>query len=157
MHCGRVKWLHRSNLAREPLCKEHWYRLKSGDNTYHCRSPTTKLNDKTCLNFFGMLPGFLENCWSGNLFCSATAATKTALGIIQLWFNYFRGIMAYTFSRRLSRDAAVVDSFTPASLYVYWDDQFANLSVPFQNAMPLDTQPTGVLSSPNSLLNFSEI
>jgi len=29
-----------------------------------------------------------------NLFCSATAATKTALGIIHLWFNYFRGIMA---------------------------------------------------------------
>jgi len=38
------------------------------------------------------------------------------------------------------RDAAVVGSFTPVSLFVYGDDQIANLSVPFQNAMPLDTQ-----------------
>jgi len=30
------------------------------------------------------------------LFCSATPTKKTALGIIQLWFNYFRGILAYT-------------------------------------------------------------
>jgi len=37
------------------------------------------------LYVFGMLPGFLENLLeSGNVFCSATAATKTALGIIQL-------------------------------------------------------------------------
>ena len=35
----------------------------------------------------------LEN---GNLFCSATAATKSALGITQHWFKYFRGILAYT-------------------------------------------------------------
>jgi len=33
--------------------------------------------DKTCLYFFGMLPGFLEDLLkSGNLFCSATAATN---------------------------------------------------------------------------------
>ena len=44
MQCGPVKWLHRSDLAREPLCKELWYRLKSGDSTHHCRSPTPKLN-----------------------------------------------------------------------------------------------------------------
>jgi len=37
------------------------------------------------------------------------------------------------------RDAAIVGSFTPVSLFAYGDDQFANLSVPFQNAMPLDT------------------
>jgi len=30
------------------------------------------------------------------LFCSATAAAKSALGIIQLWFDYFRGSLAYT-------------------------------------------------------------
>jgi len=36
--------------------------------------------DKTCLYFFGMLPRFLENLLkSRNLFCSATAATKTTL------------------------------------------------------------------------------
>ena len=38
---------------------------------------------------------------------------------------------------------------------LYGDDQFANLSVPLQNAMPLDThesaKPSGILSSPNSL------
>jgi len=37
--------------------------------------------------------------------------------------------------------AAVVGSFTLISLFVYGDDQFVNLSVPFQNAMPLDTRP----------------
>jgi len=41
------------------------------------------------------------------------------------------------------------------------DNQFANLSVPFQNPMPLDTpksaKPSGVLSSPNSLSNFSQL
>jgi len=44
-----------------------------------------------------MLLGILENLLeSGNLFGCATAATKTAAGIIQLWFNYFRGILAFT-------------------------------------------------------------
>jgi len=43
------------------------------------------------------------------------------------------------------RDAAVVVSFTPVSLFVYGDDQFANLSMPFQNAMPLDALSSGVL------------
>ena len=45
---------------------------------------------------------FSKVCWSGNLFCSTTAATKTALGISQLWFSYFRGIMACTLPGRLS-------------------------------------------------------
>jgi len=52
-----------------------------------------------------MIPGFLENLLeSGYLFCSATATTKTALDIIQLWFNYFRGILAYTPPGRLSKE-----------------------------------------------------
>jgi len=52
-----------------------------------------------------MLPGFLETLLeSGNLFCSATASTKTAPGIIQLWVNYFRGILAYTLPGRLSKE-----------------------------------------------------
>jgi len=55
------------------------------------------------------------------------------------------------------RDAAVAGSFTPASLFVYGDDQFANLSVSFQNAIPLDTQPSGVLSFPNSPSNYSHL
>jgi len=54
---------------------------------------------------FGMLPGFLENLLeSGNLFCSATAATKTTVGVIQLWFHYFRGILACTRLERLSKE-----------------------------------------------------
>jgi len=55
------------------------------------------------------------------------------------------------------RDAAVVGSFTPVSFFVYGDDQLANLSVPYQNSMPLDTQPSGVLSSPNSLSNVGQL
>jgi len=59
------------------------------------------------------------------------------------------------------KDAVVVGSFNPVSLSVHEDDQFANLSVPFQNAMPLDThvsaKPSGVLSSPNSLSNISQL
>jgi len=52
-----------------------------------------------------MVPGSLENLLeSGNLFCSATAATKTAAGIIHLWFIYFRGILAYTLPGRLSKE-----------------------------------------------------
>ena len=47
---------------------------------------------------------FSKICWSGNLFCSAAAATKTALGIIQLWCNYFRGIMACTLAGRPSKE-----------------------------------------------------
>ena len=54
--------------------------------------------DKTFVDVFGMLLGFLQNLLvRENLFCSATATTKTALGIIQLWFNYFSGILASLF------------------------------------------------------------
>jgi len=155
MYCGRVKWFHRSDLAREPLCREPWYRQKSSDSTHHCLSPTPKLNaewftsvDTDTIFWAGIqlldgqqetpvntvLPQHPQNfsretrqytfprstkyvytslacsqdfskiCWNGNLFCSATAATKTALGVIQLWFNYFRGIMAYTLPGRLSKE-----------------------------------------------------
>ena len=86
-------------------------------NSQH-RSPTTPTElftknpaiyfpevDKTCVCFFGMLPGFLENLLeSGNFVCSATSATKTAMGIIQLWFHYFRGILTCTFPGRLSKE-----------------------------------------------------
>jgi len=52
-----------------------------------------------------MLLGFLENLLeSGNLFCSATAMTKIALGIILLWFNHFRGILTYPLPGSLSKE-----------------------------------------------------
>ena len=157
MYCGWVKWLHRTDLAREPLRREPWYRQKSGDNTHHCRSLNAKAErlwftpvdtdtifwagiqlrdgqqtsqhrtpitptylftrnpaiyfpyfpevDKTCLYFFGMLPGFLEILLkSGKLFRSAAAATKTTTGIIQLWFSNFRSIIACTLPGRLSKE-----------------------------------------------------
>jgi len=51
----------------------------------HAFSKSTKRVD-----VFGILPRFLKNLLeSENLGCSAMAGTKTALGIIQLWFNYF--------------------------------------------------------------------
>jgi len=46
--------------------------------------------DKACADVFGILPRFLKNfLGSENLVCNATAGTKTTLGIIQVWFNYF--------------------------------------------------------------------
>jgi len=67
---------------------------------------------------------FLNLLESEHLVCSATATTKTELGIIQLWFNYF----AASFYRELGirffweakeRDAQAVGAFTPAYLFVY--------------------------------------
>ena len=111
---------------------------------------------------FVILPGFLENLLgSGKLFCSAKAATKTPPNVIQLWFIYFRGIMADTLPGRLAkrcRSSWLVHSCLP---FLCGDDQFANLSAPFQNAMPLDThesaKPPSVPSSPNSLSNVSQL
>jgi len=78
--------------------------------------------------------------------------------LIQL-FSHHLGIHSSWENKQ--RDAAVVGSFTPVSLSVHGDDQFANLSTPFQNAMPVDThesaEPSGVLRSPNSLPNVSHL
>ena len=75
--------------------------------------------------------------------------------LIQL---FSRHLVIHSSWEAKQRDALVVGSFTPVSLFVYEDDQFANLLVAFQNAMPLDThksaKPSGVQSSPNSLSNF---
>ena len=53
---------------------------------------------------FACYQDFSKIYWSGNSFWSATVATKTALGIIQLWFIYFGGIMACTLPGRQSKD-----------------------------------------------------
>ena len=118
--------------------------------------------DKACVYAFGMLPGFLENLLqSGNLFCSAMAATKIALGVSQLWFNYFRSINCmYSSWETKQRDAAVVVSITPVSPFCEWGWS-VNLSVPSQNVIQFDThesaEPSSVLSTANSLSNFSRI
>ena len=83
--------------------------------------------------------------------------------------HWYHPALVQLFSRHLGihssweakqRDVAIVGSFTPVSLFVYGDDQFANLLVPLQNPMTLGThesaKPSGVLYSPNSLSNFSQ-
>jgi len=55
--------------------------------------------DKACVDVFGILPRFLKYLLeSENVIYNATTGTKTALGIIQVWFNYF----AASFSRHLA-------------------------------------------------------
>jgi len=171
---------------------------------------------KSLACFQDFLKSLLE---SRNFLCSATAATKTTLGVIQLWFNYFRGIVAYTllgsmgvgsifsegrhsgnfpkffqwwaksgeiscFPLKTKKTTFFVENFKirgakapmlgglakrcrgswfihSCLLFVYGDHQFANLSAPFQNAMPLDTHESAKSSSfpsfPNSLSNFSQL
>jgi len=42
---------------------------------------------------FGILPRFLQNFLESEIFvCSVIGRIKPALGIIQFWFIYFRGI-----------------------------------------------------------------
>jgi len=127
---------------------------------------------------FGRLTGFLENLLEfRNFFCSATAAKKTTLGIIEKktkkthWALVKKkkkknakkntlgfGSIIHSSWEAKQRDAAVVGSFITVSLFVCGDGQFTNLSAPFQNDMPLDThelaKSSSVPSSPNSLSNF---
>jgi len=46
--------------------------------------------DKACEDVFSILPRFLKIFLEWNVVCIASAGTKTALGIIQVWFNYFQ-------------------------------------------------------------------
>ena len=62
--------------------------------------------DKTCVDVVGILPRFIENFLDiYNLVCSATARTKNALGIIQLWFNYFAASFSKALGMHFSREA----------------------------------------------------
>ena len=54
--------------------------------------------------------------------------------LIQLFSRHF-GIHSSWEAKQ--RDAEVAGSFTPVSHFVYGDDQFATLSVPFQNAITI--------------------
>ena len=275
MQCGQLKWLHRSDLAREPLYKELWYRLKSGDSTYTIagvqhqswkvviylrrhghnflsrntvtwrpargtsqhRTPQHPQNisrgtrqytfhtflrsTKHVYTYLACSQGFSKICWSGNCSVVLRQCCNLSGGVaLIVWFTtnglcaknknkcMWREQAIIEWSRRVisivacchgaklcayaardfrsqhenrtgyhpalvqwcswhhgkhsfweteQRDVAGVGSFTPDSLFVYGDVQFANLSVPFQNAMPVDTQPPGVLSSPNPLSNFSQL
>jgi len=94
--------------------------------------------------FFGRLPGFIENLLeSANLFCNAAGATQTALGVRQLLLAFFRLLffltnLAYT-PGRLSKEI-LHSLLSPVLCVGNGDDQFTNLSMPFPNAMTLDTK-----------------
>jgi len=97
-----------------------------------------------------MLPGFLENFLeSGNSSAVLRPRRKPH------WVSSNFGSITFTaswhpaFLRRLAKRQLVVGSFTPLSRFVYEDDQFANLSAPFQNAMPLDTHGQGRIKGGN--------
>jgi len=55
---------------------------------------------KTCVDVFGIFSRFLKI-----FVCSATTGTKTALDIIQLWFNHFAASFFRAFGMRVSREA----------------------------------------------------
>jgi len=72
------------------------------------------------------------------LVSSGTAGTKTALDIIQLWFNYFassffNALAIYVSREAKERNAPVVGAFSPVSLFVYGDD---HPSLPIFGALP---------------------
>jgi len=82
--------------------------------------------------------------------------TKTALGIIRLWFNYLLGpsfssfkALGIHFSREAKeRNKSVIVLLLSVSSCVWrWSLQFANLSLPFQNASPSDTRFNQKVSS----------
>jgi len=98
------------------------------------------------LKVFGILPRSVNILVkTENLICSATARTKSALGIIQLWFNYdrgisFQGIRRILFLGGYGGDTPAVTAFTPVLLRVWgWSPQYFNLSVISQNTRPLGT------------------
>ena len=115
-----------------------------------------------------MFSGFLENLLeSGILFCCATAATKTALGIIQLWFNYFAASLYKAIGVHFSREAKERDAPPPSSGCIHSCLPFcvSGWSVwPF-GGLPKrpaiwhaheSAKPSGVLNSSNFLANLSQ-
>jgi len=61
--------------------------------------------NKRCLYFFGMLPGFFENCWRVEI-CSVVLWQQRKPHWVSSSFgsfNYFHGIMACTLCGRLSK------------------------------------------------------
>ena len=93
-------------VAYQIFRKKQWAdsAVPNGDTLVHSANPVIYFHevDKTCVRVFGMFPRFLENLLESRiLFCCATAATKAALGIIQLWFHYFF-ISRQVFTRQLA-------------------------------------------------------
>jgi len=64
---------------------------------------------------------------SENLVSNATARTKTALGVIQFWLNYFtsfffKALGIHVCSKATERGVSVVSVFHPFPYFVYKDD-----------------------------------
>ena len=152
-HC---EWLWFNSADNDTDCEQEYSDLTLTDGRQH-HTPATlpkvfheepghalsRLRQNMCIRLLHTPKISRKLLESGILFCCAKAA-KTALGTIKLWFNYFPPsfykALDVHFSRVVKeRDAPVVVAWSPVSLSVYRDDQFANYSVPFQNVMPLDT------------------
>jgi len=79
-----------------------------------------------CVDVFGILPRFPENLLvSEDLVCGATAGTKAALGIVQLWFDYFAAsffkvLGIYFFREAQVNFSPVVDAFAPVYFFCLW-------------------------------------
>jgi len=103
---------------------------------YHCTvmappcSTTNTTNEDLIEYLRNSSPKFLERLLEcENLVRSATSRTKTALGIIQIWLNYFAaclfkalGIMKHLSREAKDRDALVVSVFSPISIFEYGND-----------------------------------
>ena len=99
------------NPAWVTLDTTRQHRAPATPQKFFTRNPTICFPevDKTSLYVFGRLPGIVGNLLeSGNLFCSATGTTQTALDVLQLCFNYialsFLTNLAYTFPGRLDKE-----------------------------------------------------
>ena len=145
MYCGGMKWLHRSDLARE-LCVEsldidrrvvtaahiivgvqhqsrtvviylrrhghHFlsrntvsWRPARSTHEHRILTPPTKLFTKNPA-IYTTFPRSTKHVYT-SLACSqdfSKIATNTVLGITQLWFNFFRVILAYTLLGMLSKE-----------------------------------------------------
>jgi len=88
--------------------------------------------DKICL---GVLPHFIEKFPQfENLLFSSMDRIKSALGIVQLMFNYFaevflKALGTHLFMESKEKDASAINGFILVSLFVCGDDQ---LSLPIR-------------------------
>jgi len=82
----------RNTVTWRPARGTRQYRTPATSPMLFTRNPAIYFPEvgKICVCVFGRLPGFIEILLeSANLFCNAAGATKTALGALQLCFNFF--------------------------------------------------------------------
>jgi len=111
-HGGRTTTIKLGHHEHKPLTSKQEYNNFMASNrrlstAYFCNTLQSFLrgiwsyafskSKKTCVGVLAYCQDFSKFLVSENLVCSATAGTKTALGILQIWFNYF----ATYFSRHL--------------------------------------------------------